>query len=107
MNSQGRIFLQRLFTLLLLTLSSLSATAAEEAPFHLTHTALDVDYAKDLDLLFSELTKNQLKKKYVDNLTKYLGRNHSFDIMVPVIDRLKLVVAIKDQDSFIKLWHLQ
>lgn len=95
-------FIQRLIILLMLAFSSISVYSADEAPFHIAHSSVDVDYAKDLDLLFTELSKNQLKKKYVDNLAKYQGRNHSFDIMLPVIDRLNLVVAIKDQDGFYK-----
>lgn len=75
---------------------------AEEAPFHLNYSPIDLDYGKDLDLLFSELSKNELKKKTVDNLAKYQDKSHSFSILNSTYERLKLLLAIEDQDSFYK-----
>ncbi|MBC7540554.1 MAG: lytic transglycosylase domain-containing protein [Bacteriovorax sp.] len=79
-----------------------SIASAEEAPFHLNYSSMDLDYGKDIELLFSELSKNQLKKKTVDNLTKYQQKTHSFSILNSTYDRLKLLLAIDDQDSFYK-----
>lgn len=75
---------------------------AEDVPFRLNYAPLDYDYGRDLDLLFSELGKNQLKKKTVENLAKYQHKNHSFSILNSTYDRLKLITAIDDQDSFYK-----
>jgi soluble lytic murein transglycosylase len=75
---------------------------AEEAPFHLNYSPMDYDYGRDIDLLFSELAKNQLKSKTVTTLAKYQHKNHSFSILDSTFDRLKLVLAISDQDSLYK-----
>lgn len=77
-----------------------SIAMAEEAPFHLSYSPMDYDYARDIDLLFAELGKNQMKKKTVENLAKYQHKNHSFSILNSTYDRLKLIMAIDDQDSF-------
>lgn len=80
-----------------------AATAlAEEAPFHINYSPVDLDYGKDIDLIFTELAKNQLKKKTVENLAKYQRKTHAFKMLNPTLDRLKLILAIKDQDSFFK-----
>ncbi|MGZ3789527.1 MAG: lytic transglycosylase domain-containing protein [Bacteriovorax sp.] len=104
----------RLMTLVILSISYLSvafatpnlhfaATAlAEEVPFRLNYSPIDYDYARDIDLLFSELGKNQLKKKTVENLARYQQKTHSFSILNSTYDRLKAILSIKDQDSFYK-----
>lgn len=79
-----------------------TALAAEEVPFKLNYSPVDFDYGKDIDLLFSELGKNQLNKRTVDNLAKYQQKSHSFSILNSTYDRLKLVMTINDQDSFYK-----
>lgn len=75
---------------------------AQEAPFHLNYSALDLAYAKDLDLLYTELTKNKLRNSSIENLAKYQQKAHSFSILNPTYDRLKKMLAITDQDSFYK-----
>lgn len=75
---------------------------AEEVPFRLNYSSVDFDYGKDIDLLFSELTKNQLKKKTVDSLARYQKKTHSFAILDPSYDRLKSIMNIDSQDSFYK-----
>lgn len=79
-----------------------TALAAEDVPFHLNYSPTDYDYGRDIDLLFSELGKNQLNKRTVENLGKYQNMKHSFSILNATYDRLKLVLAINDQDSFYK-----
>ncbi len=79
-----------------------TALAAEDVPFHLNYSPTDFDYGKDVDLLFSELGKNQLSRKTVESLGKYQHMKHSFSILNATYDRLKLVLAINDQDSFYK-----
>ncbi len=79
-----------------------TAIAAEDVPFHLNFSPTDYDYGRDIDLLFSELGKNQLKKKTVDSLTRYQQKNHSFSILNASYDRLKSIMTITDQDSFYK-----
>jgi soluble lytic murein transglycosylase len=79
-----------------------TSALAEDAPFNLNYSPTDYDYGRDIDLLFTELGKNQLKKKTVDNLEKYQSRSHSFSILNPIHSRLKLILAINDQDSFYK-----
>lgn len=109
------VSLLRLVTFAIFTFCYLSAAAlatpnlnftstamAEDVPFHLNYSSMDFDYGRDIDLLFSELGKNQLKKKTVDNLAKYQSKNHSFSILNSSYDRLKLILAINDQDSFYK-----
>ncbi len=76
--------------------------AAENVPFHFNYSPVDLNYGKDIDLLFSELGKNQLTKKTVNSLSKYQNAKHSFTILNPIYDRLKLVLAIDDQNSFYK-----
>jgi soluble lytic murein transglycosylase len=79
-----------------------TALAAEDVPFKLNYSPVDFDYGKDIDLLFSELGKNQLNKRTVDSLAKYQQKSHSFSILNSTYDRLKLVQQINDQDSFYK-----
>jgi soluble lytic murein transglycosylase len=79
-----------------------TALAAEEAPFRLNYSSTDLDYGKDIDLLFSELGKNQLKKKTVDSLARYQQKAHSFSILNTTHERLKIILTITDQDSFYK-----
>lgn len=79
-----------------------TALAAEDVPFHMNYSPTDYDYGKDIDLLFSELGKNQLSRKTVESLGKYQHMKHSFSILNATYDRLKLVLAINDQDSFYK-----
>ena len=75
---------------------------AEEAPFKISYSSVDLDYGKDIDLLFTELGKNTLKRKTVDNLAKYQHKAHSFSILNSTYDRLKNILIIGDQDSFYK-----
>lgn len=79
-----------------------TAMAAEDVPFHLNYSSTDLEYAKDIDLLFTELGKNQLNRKTVESLGKYQHQKHSFSILNATYDRLKSVLAIDDQDSFYK-----
>jgi soluble lytic murein transglycosylase len=80
-----------------------AATApADEAPFHLNFGPLDYQYGRDIDILFSQLEKNQLKKNTLDDFSKYQFKNHSFAIFDPIYNRLKPIVAINDQDNFYK-----
>lgn len=79
-----------------------TALAAEDVPFHLNYSPTDYDYGRDIDLLFSELGKNQLNKKTVESLGKYQHVKHSFSILNATYDRLKQILAINDQDSFYK-----
>ena len=79
-----------------------SIALAEEAPFRLNYSSIDFDYGKDIDLLFSELSKNQLKTTTVNNLGKYQKKTHSFTILNPTYSRLTLLLSIDDQDSFYK-----
>lgn len=79
-----------------------SIAKAEDAPFRLNYSPLDYDYGRDINLLFTEIGKNQLKKKTVDSLAKYQNKNHSFSILNSTYDRLKLIMSINDQDSFYK-----
>ena len=63
------VLLLRLVTLAIFTACYLSAALAtpnldfastamaDEAPFHLNYSPLDLDYGKDIDLLFGELSK--------------------------------------------------
>jgi hypothetical protein len=107
------VSLLRLVTLAIFTTCYLSAALAtpnlnfatialaEEAPFHLNYSPTDLDYGKDIDLLFSELSKNILKKKTVENLAKYQQKTHSFSILNSTYDRLNLLLSIDNQD-FIK-----
>ncbi|MDD4974259.1 MAG: lytic transglycosylase domain-containing protein [Bacteriovorax sp.] len=104
----------RLVTLAIFTTCYLSAALAtpnlnfatialaEEAPFHLNYSPMDLDYGKDIELLFGELSKNVLKKKTVDSLARYQQKTHSFSILNSTYERLKLLLAIEDQDSFYK-----
>jgi soluble lytic murein transglycosylase len=108
------VSLLRLVTLAIFTTCYLSAALAtpnlnfatialaEEAPFHLNYSPTDLDYGKDIDLLFSELSKNILKKKTVENLAKYQQKTHSFSILNSTYDRLNLLLSIDNQDSFYK-----
>ncbi len=79
-----------------------NSAMAEEVPFRLNYSAIDFDYGKDIDLLFSELNKNQLKKKTVDSLSRYQNKAHSFSILNSSHDRLKAIMSIDNQDSFYK-----
>lgn len=79
-----------------------SVAMAEDAPFQLKYSSMDYDYGRDIDLLFSELGKNQLKLKTVENLAKYQDKIHSFSILNSTHDRLKAITSINDQDSFYK-----
>lgn len=79
-----------------------TAFAAEDVPFHLNYSPTDFDYGKDVDLLFGELGKNQLNRRTVESLGKYQHMKHSFSILNATYDRLKLILAINDQDSFYK-----
>ncbi len=79
-----------------------TALAAEDVPFRVNYSPVDYDYGKDIDLLFSELGKNQLKKKTVDSLARYQQKSHSFSILNSTYDRLKGIMLITDQDSFYK-----
>ena len=72
----------------------------EEAPFRLTYSSIDLDYGKDIDLLFTELGKNLLKNKTVNNLSKYQHETHAFSILNPIYPRLNALLAIHDQDTF-------
>lgn len=108
------VSLLRLVTLAIFTTCYLSAALAtpnlnfatialaEEAPFHLNYSPMDLDYGKDIELLFGELSKNVLKKKTVDSLARYQQKTHSFSILNSTYERLKLLLAIEDQDSFYK-----
>ena len=108
------VSLLRLVTLAIFTTCYLSAALAtpnlnfattalaEEAPFHLNYSPTDLDYGKDIDLLFSELSKNILKKKTVENLAKYQQKTHSFSILNSTYDRLNLLLSIDNLDSFYK-----
>ncbi|MDO9181280.1 MAG: lytic transglycosylase domain-containing protein [Bacteriovorax sp.] len=104
----------RLVTLFILTFSYYSTASAnpnlhfanialaEAAPFQLNYSPMDYDYGRDIELLFSELSKNQLKKITIDHLSKYQQKSHSFGILNSTYDRLKQILAITDQDSFYK-----
>lgn len=79
-----------------------SIPKSEDNTFQLNYSPLDYEYAKDIELLFGELGKNQLKKKTVDSLAKYQQKDHSFSILNSSYERLKSIMAISDQDSFYK-----
>ena len=79
-----------------------STAMAEEIPFKLKYSSIDLDYGKDIDYLFSELSKNQLKKKSLDNLGKYQNKLNSFSILNSTYLRLKNIYSINDQDTFYK-----
>lgn len=110
----SEVFLLRLVSLAIFTSFYLSAALAtpnlnfasvamaEDAPFQLKYSSMDYDYGRDIDLLFSELGKNQLKLKTVENLAKYQDKIHSFSILNSTHDRLKAITSINDQDSFYK-----
>jgi hypothetical protein len=102
----------RLFTLAIFSVFYLSAALAnpnlnfatsalaDDVPFNLNFNSGDYGYARDVDLLFRELEKNQLKAGTVENLEKYQSKTTSFSILNSTYARLKQVVSIKDQDSF-------
>jgi soluble lytic murein transglycosylase len=108
------VSLLRLVTLAIFTTCYLSAAFAtpnlnfatiahaEEAPFQLEFSSTDFDYGKDIDLLFRELSKNVLKSKTIENFAKYQKKGHSFSIVDPIYDRLKLILSISNQDDFFK-----
>ena len=77
-----------------------SSAMADEAPFRLTYSSLDLDYGKDVDRLVGELGKNQLKAQTVESLSKYHSKTHSFSILNSTYDRLKQILAINSQDNF-------
>ncbi len=77
-----------------------SSAMADEAPFRLTYSSLDLDYGKDVDRLVGELGKNQLKAQTVESLSKYHSKTHSFSILNSTYDRLKPILAINNQDNF-------
>lgn len=108
------VSLLRLVTLAVLSICYLSSALAkpsfglvpsafaEEAPFRLDYSQNDFNYGKDIDLIFTELSKNSLKKKSVDALSRYQHQSHSFSILNSTYGRLKNVLLITDQDSFYK-----
>ena len=93
----------RLFILALFTFFYLSAALAtpnfnfatpamaEDAPFRVNYGPNDYEYGRDIDLLSTELGKNQLKKKTVDALGKYQQRTHSFSILNSTYDLVQSI----------------
>ncbi len=81
-------------------LNSSEAAWGVDNPFQVAPLALDLNYGKDIELLFGELSKNQLKKKSVDNLKKYQNKLHSFSVLNTTYDRLNNILKINSQDTF-------
>ncbi len=112
LGNYSEVYLLRLLTLTLFFICYLSAALAtpnfhitsnayaEDAPFHLNYSSVDYEFGRDIDSLFNELAKNQIKKKTIDSLSRYQKKVHSFNILNSTIDRLNQLYKIGDQDSF-------
>lgn len=77
-----------------------SVAMAEDVPFRLNYSPTDMEIGTELVELFNSLQKNELKKTDVQRFSHFRSKVHSFDNLIPFINRLNAVVEIKDQDSF-------
>ena len=77
-----------------------SIAMAEDVPFKLNYSTLDLEIGNELVNLYNTLSKNELKPSTVAKFTQYRNKTHSFSNLNPIITRLTGVADIKDQDSF-------
>ncbi len=77
-----------------------SIAMADDIPFKLNYSPVDYEFGKELVSLYNDLSKNELKQSSVAKFASYKNKAHSFSHLNSMIDRLELIAAIKDQDSF-------
>ena len=106
------VFILRLITLAAITtcyisvalanpnLNFASIAMAEDVPFKLNYSPLDMEIGKELIALYSDLSKNDLKKSSVTKFVSYKNKKQSFGHLDEMINRLEQISKIKDQDSF-------
>lgn len=106
------VFILRLVTLAALTtcyisvalakpnLNFASIAMAEDVPFKLNYSPLDMEIGKELVSLYSDLSKNELKKSSVAKFVSYKNKKQSFGHLDEMTDRLESISKISDQDSF-------
>lgn len=106
------VFILRLVTLAALTtcyisvalakpnLNFASIAMADDVPFKLNYSPLDMEIGKELVTLYSDLSKNELKKSSVTKFVSYKNKKQSFGHLDEMTNRLELISNISDQDSF-------
>lgn len=106
------VFILRLVTLAAITTCYISAALAnpnlnfasiamaDDVPFKLNYSPLDMEIGKELVSLYSDLSKNELKKSAVTKFVSYKNKKQSFSHLDLMTSRLELISKISDQDSF-------
>lgn len=106
------VFILRLITLAAITtcyisvalanpnLNFASIAMADDVPFKLNYSPVDMEIGKELIALYTDLSKNELKKSSVAKFVAYKNKKQSFSHLDEMINRLELISKINDQDSF-------
>lgn len=106
------VFILRLVTLAAITTCYISAALAnpnlnfasiamaDDVPFKLNYSPLDMEIGKELVSLYADLSKNELKKSTVAKFVSYKNKKQSFSHLDVMTNRLELISKISDQDSF-------
>jgi soluble lytic murein transglycosylase len=106
------VFILRLVTLAAITTCYISAALAnpnlnfasiamaDDVPFKLNYSPLDMEIGKELVSLYADLSKNELKKSTVAKFVSYKNKKQSFSHLDMMTNRLELISKISDQDSF-------
>jgi soluble lytic murein transglycosylase len=77
-----------------------SIAMADDVPFKLNYSPLDMEIGKELISLYADLSKNELKKSSVAKFVSYKNKKQSFNHLEEMTNRLELISKINDQDSF-------
>ncbi|MEA9354843.1 lytic transglycosylase domain-containing protein [Bacteriovorax sp. PP10] len=77
-----------------------SIAMADDVPFKLNYSPLDMEIGKELVSLYADLSKNELKKSTVAKFVSYKNKKQSFSHLDMMTNRLELISKISDQDSF-------
>ena len=106
------VFILRLITLAAITtcyfsvalanpnLNFASIAMADDVPFKLNYSPVDMEIGKELITLYTDLSKNELKKSSVTRIVNYKNKKQSFSHLDEMITRLEIISKIDDQDSF-------
>jgi soluble lytic murein transglycosylase len=73
---------------------------AETNPFQISYAVTDYQFGITLSHFMAELAQNKFSQKDLSDLTKYKKKSPAFAELKPELERMKLVAAISDQDSF-------
>ncbi|NOT79220.1 MAG: transglycosylase SLT domain-containing protein [Bacteriovoracaceae bacterium] len=78
-----------------------STAMASDIPFKLNYSQNDYEYGKLLISFYSELQNSEFVPSTYKKIIALKNKDHSFKQLLPIIERIELIAAIKDsQDNF-------